>query len=99
MCAIPVSDCEVGCVEFNEKDFDELEGHGKKNNQKLKPYIVYQYLMKKSDENNVVKAVEIADYLKTLGISAERRSIYKDIEAINKTITMLEQKILIDEVE
>jgi hypothetical protein len=85
-------------MDFDEKDFDELEyekleGHGKKNNQKLKPYIVYQYLMKKSDENNVVKAVEIAEHLKTLGISAERRSIYKDIEAINKTITMLEQNI------
>ena len=26
--------------------------HGKKPNQKIKPYIVLQYLLKNSDENN-----------------------------------------------
>ena len=32
----------------------QLEGgHGRKNNQKLKPYLVLQYLLKYTDEDNV----------------------------------------------
>ena len=30
--------------------------HGKKANQKMKPYIVLQYLMKHTDENHVASA-------------------------------------------
>ena len=66
--------------------------NGRKDNQKMKPYLVYQYLLRESDENNVVKAYEIADYLDSLGIEAERRSVYKDIDAINKAMWMLQNK-------
>ena len=56
--------------------------HGKQTNQKLKPYVVLQYLLKYSDENNTKSAYDIIGYLEDCGISAERRSIYRDIEDI-----------------
>ena len=63
---------------------------GKKTDHKMKPYLVYQYLMRYSDENNVVKTDDILDYLRSCEISAERRSIYRDIEEINKAILIAE---------
>lgn len=78
----------------------EGTGSGKQSNQKMKPYLVYQYLLKNTDENHFVTAEEIAGYLQeTCGIAAERRSIYKDIDAINKAIWMLENNETIDAVE
>jgi len=68
----------------------EAKGKGRKSDQKMKPYLVYDYLMKFSDENHVVSANEICGYLEELGISAERRSIYKDIEEINKAILLID---------
>ena len=68
----------------------EERGRGRKGDQKMKPYLVYDYLMKFSDENHVVSASEISGYLEEFGISAERRSIYKDIEEINKAILLIE---------
>ena len=61
---------------------------GRKNDQKMKPYLVYHYLMRRSDANHVVTASEIVGYLQECGIDAERRSIYKDIEEINKAILL-----------
>ena len=66
--------------------------HGKKPNQKLKPYLVQQYLLKNTDENHVVNAYEIVDFLELCGISAERRSIYRDIDDINKVMWLIENK-------
>ena len=66
------------------------DNRGKKFDQKMKPYLVYQYLMRYSDENNVVKTEDIVDYLRSCEISAERRSIYKDIDEINKAILIAE---------
>lgn len=74
--------------------------HGKKPNQKIKPYVVLQYLMKYSDENHVASAPEIVAYLQEeCGIDAERRSIYRDIEEINKVALMMENECTIDEAE
>ena len=53
--------------------------HGRKQNQKMKPYVVLQFLMKETDENHLVTTYDIAGYLEACGIDAERRSIYKDI--------------------
>ena len=64
--------------------------HGKQTNQKLKPYVVLQYLLKYSDENNTKSAYDIIGYLEDCGISAERRSIYRDIEDINRIMLMLQ---------
>ena len=60
--------------------------HGRKYNQKLKTYLVMQYLLKNTDESHAADAFEICDYLDELGIAAERRSIYSDIEEINKIL-------------
>lgn len=64
---------------------------GKQIDQKMKPYLVYEYLMKHSDEDNVVPTSELVAYLQEIGISAERRSIYRDIEEINKAILIAEE--------
>lgn len=66
--------------------------HGKKPNQKLKPYLVLQYLLNNTDEDHVATAYDIISYLESLGITAERRSIYRDIEDINKIMWLLENK-------
>ena len=47
----------------------------KQNNQKMKPYLVLQYLLKNSDENHTKSAYDIMGYLEECGITAERRSI------------------------
>ena len=73
--------------------------HGKQTNQKLKPYVVLEYLMKYSDENNTKSAYDIIGYLENSGISAERRSIYRDIEDINRIMLMLQEDIDLDEVD
>lgn len=87
---------------FYRKADEHLNGkviakHGKRDNQKLKPYVVLQYLLKYSDENNVKSAYDIIGYLNECGMSAERRSIYKDIEGINSVAIMMEQDCTIDE--
>ena len=87
---------------FNDEfELDGIEkGHGKKPNQKLKPYLVMQYLLKYSDESHLVSAPELVGYLQEIcGIYAERRSIYRDIEEINKAILMVENEVDIYEVE
>lgn len=74
--------------------------HGKQTKQRMKPYIVLQYLLRNSDENNVVTGKEIEGYLQeTCKIYAERRSIYKDIEEINEVNWMLENDADIYEAE
>ena len=73
--------------------------HGKQTNQKLKPYVVLEYLLNYSDENNTKSAYDIIGYLEGCGISAERRSIYRDIEDINRIMLMLQEDIDLDEVD
>ena len=71
---------------------------GNKPHQKLKPYAVLQYLMKRSDEDHVESAAKIVAFLQeNCGIDAERRSIYRDIEEINAVALMLEEDCTIDE--
>lgn len=64
--------------------------HGRKANQKMKPYLVMEYLMRHTDENHAESADNIVAYLQELGIDAERRSIYRDIDEINKALWLLE---------
>ena len=37
--------------------------HGKQPNHKMKPYVVFQYLLKYTDENHVASASEIKGFL------------------------------------
>lgn len=72
--------------------------HGKKPNQKVKPYVVLQYLVKNTDDDHIATAYDIIAFLEDeCGIDAERRSIYKDIEEINKVALMFQEGCTIDE--
>ncbi len=51
-------------------------------NQKLKLIYILKYLENKSDENNPLSVKDIISYLEGKGISAERKSIYDDIETL-----------------
>ena len=54
----------------------------KSSNQKLKLLYIVKYLMQNSDEEHPVSTAEIIGELANNGISAERKSIYDDIEAL-----------------
>ena len=77
-------------AQITDKSFEAQ--HGKKPNQKLKPYLVQQYLLKNTDEDHVASAYDIIDFLEQCGVAAERRSIYRDIEDINKVMWLMENK-------
>ena len=72
----------------------------KRFNQKLKAFLIYQYLMENTDENHCLATADILDYLEhDMGIKAERRSLYTDIDEINKTIYALRKDLSIEEAE
>ena len=73
-----------------EKKYPE-RNHGKQTKQRMKPYIVLQYLLRNTDAEHFATGKDIEGYLQeSCGIYAERRSIYKDIEEINEVNWMLE---------
>lgn len=63
---------------------------GKRDNQKMKPFFVMEYLLKNSDENKRITADKIRDaLLEKYDISSNVRSIYDDIKEINKAYYLL----------
>ena len=65
-----------------------MSGQGKSANQKLKTYLVMQFLLRNTDERHPALMQDILEYLcEDCGIEAERRSIYRDIEDINKILS------------
>lgn len=54
----------------------------KSEKQKLKLLYIMQYLMEKTDENHIATTTELIDYLVSNGITAERKSIYTDIDLL-----------------
>lgn len=84
---------------WDEEDIAKREkGHGRKQNQKLKPYLVLQYLLKYSDEAHTVSAKQLVAFLmEDCGIYAERRSVYEDIKEINKALLIVEEDMTADE--
>ena len=74
--------------------------YGKQPHQKMKPYLVYDYLLRQTDENNVRSAYDIAGYLEEeFGINADRRSLYTDIVEINLVLYALENECSIKDSE
>lgn len=55
----------------------------KGSNQKMKIIYLMQLFMDKTDATHYITMVDILDYLSSNDISAERKSIYADIEALN----------------
>lgn len=56
----------------------------KSANQKLKPIYLIKILNEKTDENHCLSAQELITELSAYGISAERKSIYDDIECLTQ---------------
>lgn len=54
----------------------------KSERQKLKMLYTMQYLMQNTDENHPVSVAQIIDELEKHEISAERKSVYSDLEAL-----------------
>lgn len=52
--------------------------------QKFKLYYIIEYFKKYTDEEHTVSVSELIDYLQEQGITAERKSIYRDIEAMEE---------------
>ena len=71
-------------------EIEDQAGHGKKHNQRMKHFLVLQYLLRETDEEHFASTGDIIDYLKEQGIFADRRSIYRDIEDINIAMVMQE---------
>ena len=78
---------------------DIREGKGKRHHQKIKPYVVLQYLLRYTDEEHTASAVDIVSYLEVHGIDAERRSVCDDIHEINRIAIMLEEDCHISEAD
>lgn len=55
---------------------------GKQEGQKYKSLLVWDILLKKTDENHALRLKDIGEHLKRYGIKAERHSIKRDIDAI-----------------
>ncbi len=56
----------------------------KSSNQKLKLLYIMQYLLRETDEDNPVTTAQIISMLESNGISAERKSIYENIEDLRQ---------------
>lgn len=54
----------------------------KSANQKLKILYICKLLLRSSDEEHTVSMQQILQYLESVGITAERKSIYADIDAL-----------------
>ncbi len=78
---------------INFKDLAEAEDEkrkkaGLRKDQKIKAYLILDWMQKKTDENHVLDATEIAVEMERYGISAERRSVGRDIKAINAAVLL-----------
>lgn len=68
---------------------DEKEKRGLQLNQKMKAYLILDFLQKNTDKYHTMRADDIADAIsEDYGISAERRSVYRDIDAINVAVLL-----------
>ena len=54
------------------------------SNQKLKPLYLSRILLERTDEDNILTARELCDALAGYGITANRQSIYGDLEALRQ---------------
>lgn len=55
---------------------------GKRKGQKYKSLLVWQYLLKNTDEDHAVTSTQIKEHLEKYGITADRHSIVRDIQAM-----------------
>lgn len=60
--------------------------------QKMKILLVMKELLEKTDENHPISMMELVSMLDRNGISAERKSVYHDIEILRKFGMDIESK-------
>lgn len=60
--------------------------------QKMKILLVMKELLEKTDENHPISMIELVSMLERNGISAERKSVYHDIETLKKFGMDIESK-------
>lgn len=53
-------------------------------NPKLKTLYVMKYFMENTDIDHIASAQDVIEYLNTVGINAERKAIYRDIDVLNE---------------
>ncbi len=56
----------------------------RKSNQKTKMLLLYQLLLEKGDEDHPIPTARLLEELERQGVSAERKSIYADMEALRE---------------
>lgn len=59
---------------------------GRREGQKYKSLLVWQYLLKNTDEDHAVTSTEIKEHLAAYGIVADRHSIVRDIQAMQELL-------------
>ena len=57
----------------------------KRKGQKYKSLLVWQVLLKRTDEEHPLSADDIQDHLRMYGVETERRSIYRDINDLKQS--------------
>lgn len=73
---------------------DEKRKYGRQQHQKMKPFLTYHTLMRKTDEHNVMQTKELESIIAVeYGVSAERRSLYSDIEQMNRMIVAIKYQV------
>lgn len=65
---------------------EEIRERGRQENQKMKAYLVMRLLQKNTDYDNLMTSAQIAELLDSYGVSAQEKSIQRDIKAINATL-------------
>ena len=61
---------------------------GKRPGQKFKSLLVWQYLLKHTDNDHAASSEAIKEHLREYGITADRHSIARDIDALNELFSI-----------
>ena len=78
---------------------DFKQRRGKSKHQKMKAFLVLDYLLRKTDEQHHATLLDIVTYLDELHIEAEKSSVKDDIDEINYVLYMLENDTTTDGVD
>ena len=71
------------------RKYETSSESGRRQNQRLKPYLILQILTRKSDSEHPISARKLEQELAAWEIDGERHSIYSDIKAINEASWLL----------
>lgn len=72
---------------------NKKEMRGLQSEQKLKSFLILDWMKKNTDRHHTLSADAIAEDIKdAYGISAERRSVYRDIDSINEAVLLAHEE-------